>query len=96
MGVEWVDTRAITRHVRLQGAMKAVISTEDMDKKSLVKKAKSSPGLIGRDLVKDVTSSEIYNWKKKKKYKNVRNAGREAMQYGTVWVIDKNEERYRL
>jgi len=62
IGIEGIDTRALTRHIRLQGAMKAVISTEDFDDKSLIKKAKDSPGLIGRDLVKDVTSDRIYSY----------------------------------
>jgi carbamoyl-phosphate synthase small subunit len=42
--------------------MKAVISTEDMDKDQLVEKAKASPGLIGRDLVKEVTCPVPYHW----------------------------------
>jgi len=42
--------------------MKAVISTEDMDDKSLIKKAKASPGLVGRDLVKEVTCDELFRW----------------------------------
>jgi carbamoyl-phosphate synthase small subunit len=71
VGIENIDTRALTRHIRLQGAMKAVISTEDLDEKSLVKKAKASPGLIGRDLVKEVTSDRIENWSEKGKYKVV-------------------------
>ncbi|HID96182.1 MAG TPA: glutamine-hydrolyzing carbamoyl-phosphate synthase small subunit [Candidatus Latescibacteria bacterium] len=62
IGIEGVDTRALTRHIRVAGAMKAVISTEDLDRESLVKKAKDSPGLIGRDLVKEVTSSQIQHW----------------------------------
>lgn len=66
IGVEGVDTRAITRHIRLQGALKAVISTEDLDDKRLVKKAKGSPGLIGRDLVKEVACDKPYAWAKKK------------------------------
>jgi len=69
VGVEGIDTRALTRHIRLQGAMKAVISTEDLDEKSLVEKARSSPGLIARDLVKEVTSDRIRNWNEKGKYK---------------------------
>ncbi len=60
MGIEGIDTRALTRHIRVEGAMKAVISTEDLDNNSLVKKAKSSPGLVGRDLVKDVTCDQTY------------------------------------
>ncbi|RJP24497.1 MAG: carbamoyl-phosphate synthase small subunit [Candidatus Abyssobacteria bacterium SURF_5] len=60
IGIEGVDTRAITRHIRQAGALIAVISTEDLEAASLVAKAKASPGLIGRDLVKEVTCSEEY------------------------------------
>jgi carbamoyl-phosphate synthase small subunit len=49
-----IDTRALVRRIRTQGAMKGVLSTEDLDDASLVKKAKASPGLVGRDLVKEV------------------------------------------
>lgn len=69
IGIEGVDTRALTRHIRLQGAMKAVISTADLNIKSLVKKAKASPGLIGRDMVKEVTSDKPVQWSKEGKYK---------------------------
>lgn len=69
VGIEGIDTRALTRHIRLQGAMKAVISIEDLDDESLVKKAKESPGLIGRDLVKEVTSKKLQVWNNKGKYK---------------------------
>jgi carbamoyl-phosphate synthase small subunit len=62
MGVEGMDTRAITRHIRLAGAMKAVLSTEDLDRDHLIEKAKTSPGLIGRDLVKEVTCEIPYPW----------------------------------
>ncbi|MFH1777578.1 MAG: glutamine-hydrolyzing carbamoyl-phosphate synthase small subunit [Candidatus Omnitrophota bacterium] len=60
VGIEGVDTRALTRHIRMQGAMKAVISTEDLDDKSLIRKAKKSPGLVGRDLVIQVTCGQTY------------------------------------
>jgi carbamoyl-phosphate synthase small subunit len=60
IGIEEVDTRALTRHIRDAGAMKAVLSTEDLDPASLIEKAKASPGLIGRDLVKEVTCAEEY------------------------------------
>jgi carbamoyl-phosphate synthase small subunit len=62
MGVEGMDTRAITKHIRLVGAMKAILSTEDLDRDQLIKKAKISPGLIGRDLVKEVTCEIPYPW----------------------------------
>lgn len=69
IGIEGVDTRALTRHIRLQGAMKAVISTENLSDKLLLEKVKASQGLIGKDLVKEVTLNEekIYNEGGKKK-----------------------------
>ena len=62
MGVEGMDTRAITKHIRLVGAMKAVLSTEDLDRDRLIEKAKTSAGLIGRDLVKEVTCETPHPW----------------------------------
>jgi len=62
LGIEGIDTRALTLHIRQAGAMKAVLSTTDLDEKSLIKKAKDSPGLVGIDLVKQVTSSKQYIW----------------------------------
>lgn len=63
MGLEWVDTRAITKHIRLEGALNAVISSEDLDDKSLIKKARALPGLVGVDMVKEVTCDTAYDWK---------------------------------
>jgi carbamoyl-phosphate synthase small subunit len=68
VGIEGIDTRALTRHIRLAGAMKAVISTEDLNPERLIEKAKSSPSLVGRDLVKDVTSQKTYNWNENGEY----------------------------
>ncbi|OAG28771.1 glutamine-hydrolyzing carbamoyl-phosphate synthase small subunit [Thermodesulfatator autotrophicus] len=62
LGIEQVDTRAITRHIRLAGAMKAGISTEDLNPSSLLEKVKAAPGLVGRDLVKEVTCNKPYRW----------------------------------
>jgi carbamoyl-phosphate synthase small subunit len=61
-GVEDIDTRALTRHIRLQGAMKAALSTVDLNRDSLVDKARQSPDMIGRDLVKEVTCREPMLW----------------------------------
>jgi carbamoyl-phosphate synthase small subunit len=61
-GIEGVDTRALTRHIRLQGAMKAAISTRDLDPDSLVNKAKGAPNMVGRDLVKEVTCKMPMLW----------------------------------
>ena len=62
-GVEGIDTRALTRHIRLEGAMKAALSTEDLDPDSLVEKAKRSPDMVGRDLVMEVTCREPMVWR---------------------------------
>ncbi len=62
LGIEGIDTRALTRHIRLAGAMKGVVSTEDLDPESLTAKAKASPGLVGRDLVSTVTCQAPYAW----------------------------------
>jgi len=62
LGIENIDTRELTLHIRQAGAMKAVLSTVDFDEKSLVKKAKNSPGLVGVDLVKEVTVGRKYIW----------------------------------
>lgn len=62
MGVEGMDTRALTRHIRTAGAMKAFLSTEDHSRERLIEKARTSPGLIGRDLVKEVTCQTPYEW----------------------------------
>ncbi len=62
IAIEGVDTRALTRHLRLHGAMKAIISTEDFDKKSLAKKLKAVPSMEGADWVKEVTTKEKYVW----------------------------------
>lgn len=60
IGIEGVDTRSLTLHIRTRGAMKGIISTIDLNPKSLIKKAKDSPGLIGRDLVKEVSCKKVY------------------------------------
>jgi carbamoyl-phosphate synthase small subunit len=67
LGIEGIDTRALTLHIREAGAMKAVLSTEDKDEKRLIRKAQKSPGLVGIDLVKEVTCDKAYSWAKGKK-----------------------------
>ncbi len=61
-GIQGIDTRALTRHIREAGAMKAAISTDEPDAERLVRKAKESPGLVGRDLVREVTCEKPFEW----------------------------------
>ena len=60
LAVEGIDTRALTLHIREKGSLKAVLSTQDSDEFSLVHKAKTSRGLVGLDLVKDVSITRKY------------------------------------
>lgn len=62
VGIQGIDTRALTKHIRDHGAMEGVISTVDLSARHLIEKAKSSPGLIGRDLVKEVACTEPFRW----------------------------------
>jgi carbamoyl-phosphate synthase small subunit len=60
LGIEGVDTRALTRHIRNYGAMKGGMTTETLDPKKFLEKVKESPDYVGRDLVKFVTSRKPY------------------------------------
>jgi carbamoyl-phosphate synthase small subunit len=62
VGLQGIDTRALTRHIRDKGAMEAAISSVDLDPESLLAKLEKAPGLVGRDLVKEVTVTEPYIW----------------------------------
>ncbi|HET8760021.1 MAG TPA: glutamine-hydrolyzing carbamoyl-phosphate synthase small subunit [Nitrospiria bacterium] len=62
VGIQGIDTRALTKHLRDSGAQEGVLSTLDLDESRLVAKTKASPGLVGRDLVRDVTCQKSYGW----------------------------------
>jgi carbamoyl-phosphate synthase small subunit len=62
VGIQGIDTRALTRHTRDFGAQPGVISTKDLDPGSVVAKAKKLPKMSGLDLVKDVTCKKPYHW----------------------------------
>jgi carbamoyl-phosphate synthase small subunit len=83
IAMEGVDTRALTRHLRISGAMKAIISTQDFDPKSLQAKLDAAPSMEGADLVKEVTTSKKYVWKAKgpRRYKIA------AIDCGIKWNI---------
>ncbi len=64
IGVEGVDTRALTKHLRDHGTQMGIISTEDLNINSLLKKVKKHPGISAVDLVKEVTTKDIFKWEK--------------------------------
>ena len=61
-GIQGIDTRALTRRIREKGAQQAILSTDTSDPQRLIEKVRKSPGLIGRDLVKEVTCKNAYDW----------------------------------
>ena len=63
LGIENFDTRALTRHIRTAGAMRAYVSTKDLDPTSLVKKANAIPSMTGQDLASLVSTERPYCWK---------------------------------
>ena len=63
LGIEDFDTRALTRHIRTAGAMRAYVSTEDLDPGSLIKKANAIPGMAGQDLARRVSTESPYCWR---------------------------------
>jgi carbamoyl-phosphate synthase small subunit len=62
VGIQGIDTRALTRRIREKGAQQAVLSTITKDPEKLIRKAQNSLGLIGKDLVKNVTCQQPYDW----------------------------------
>jgi carbamoyl-phosphate synthase small subunit len=62
VAIESIDTRALVRRIRSRGALRGVISTHDLDDASLVAKAQASPGLVGRDLVREVMPESPRGW----------------------------------
>ena len=62
VGMEGIDTRSLVRRLRICGAMKSVLSSVDLDDARLVARAKASPGLVGRDLVREVIPDGPIEW----------------------------------
>jgi len=62
VGIEGVDTRAVTRHIRSIGAMMCLICNEDAELSELRRMLQEAPPYVGVDLVKEVTCSEPYRW----------------------------------
>lgn len=62
IGLEGIDTRALVRRLRVRGAMTGVLSTTDGDDASLVRKARTCPGIAGRDLVREVVPDKAFTW----------------------------------
>jgi carbamoyl-phosphate synthase small subunit len=60
VGIEAIDTRALTIHIRERGAMRAAISTEELDPRSLGARVREQPGMLGADLARTVSTGGPY------------------------------------
>jgi carbamoyl-phosphate synthase small subunit len=61
-GIQGVDTRALTRHLRDKGAMKGCLTSEPLSPEEAIRRAKEGVGVVGQDFVREVTSKEPYAW----------------------------------
>jgi carbamoyl-phosphate synthase small subunit len=62
VGLEWIDTRALVRHIRDHGAQQAMLATGEVDEQALVKEAAARASLVGQDLATGVTTDTAYRW----------------------------------
>jgi len=62
VGLEGIDTRKLVKHIRTKGAMRGIISSTDLNINKLNEKLRDYPGLVGRDIVKNITTRKTYIW----------------------------------
>ncbi|MDP6877496.1 MAG: glutamine-hydrolyzing carbamoyl-phosphate synthase small subunit, partial [Candidatus Marinimicrobia bacterium] len=79
VGIKSIDTRALTRHIRNQGAMNGIISSTSVNIDSLKRKLSTSPSMNGLDLAKVVTTKNKFRWNKNNNKMNYKVA---AIDYG--------------
>jgi carbamoyl-phosphate synthase small subunit len=85
-GIQGIDTRALTRRIRDKGAQQAILSTNTSDPQRLIEKARKSPDLIGKDLVKEVTCKNSYDW----------NESEWTIQRGKTELKEMEERHYNV
>ncbi len=88
IGIQGIDTRALTRRLRIHGVMNACLSSEELNPESLVAKAKAWHGLAGRDLVQRVTCPNPYAWNGHPgSYSHEQGQGQVSTSRGTYRVV---------
>jgi carbamoyl-phosphate synthase small subunit len=99
VGISEIDTRALVRHIREKGAMRACISSIDQDEKSLVEKAKNAPHMLGRNLVDEVTCGDPYQWSEIKDEQTTLDPGLDpigAVRDDIENLLSPGEEPFRV
>jgi carbamoyl-phosphate synthase small subunit len=93
VAIEGLDTRALTKHLRSAGAMRGILSTMDLDPGSLVRKARSSPSMVGADWVQSVTCAQPYLWGEEK----IPGSGLKTWEWGKGQNLDlSGEKKFRV
>ncbi|MEE9466341.1 MAG: glutamine-hydrolyzing carbamoyl-phosphate synthase small subunit [Candidatus Neomarinimicrobiota bacterium] len=88
VGIQGIDTRALTRHIRDQGVMNGIISTTDTDPESLKQKITQVPRMKGLDLVQEVTCRQVHEWDDQPALLNANGGFRvAALDFGIKWNI---------
>lgn len=99
VGISGIDTRALVRRIRSQGAMSGILSTTDLDDERLIAKAQANQGLIGRDLVREVLPNSTQQWTEKLSHWSLLHERREvvegplhivALDFGMKWSIARH------
>ena len=62
VGLQGIDTRALTRHLRDHGSQDGIVSSVERDVERLRERARALPQIVGRDMVKEVTVAEPFGW----------------------------------
>lgn len=88
LGLEGLDTRALTRHLRNYGAMRVAASTETLDPGVLIAKARAIPPMLGLGLVAEVTTEHPYFWRQGRKVSWVPENGK------NTWPM--NDRSYKV
>lgn len=98
VGIQGIDTRALTRHIRTEGAMNGIISTVDLNRESLKAKLEQVPSMAGLDLAKEVTCPAGYVWKNGNPQPVEKDEGATfhvaAIDFGIKWNILRLLEHY--
>ena len=83
VGLQGIDTRALTRHLRDHGAQEGIVSSASTDVEALRERARALPSLVGRDLVREVTSDAPFTWSEGA-WDGVRYAGGAPVRFNVV------------
>ena len=91
-GIEGIDTRALTKKLRVRGALNGFISTEGVSDDEAARRAKEWPGLLGVDYVKEATHPEPFLWDQKDEqsadFRLARGAGGEQSSHAPLPAAD--------